>query len=63
MKSEKAICPKCHKTRVYSEHKCKDDTWRIYCECCGLTTDIYPTYNAAHAEWEQLEKRAKQLVH
>lgn len=48
----KEVCPKCHRSSVYSMHSL--DRWTIYCYSCGLETKPYDTWKKARAEWDKM---------
>jgi len=56
--TDKDRCPKCKGWYVYSEHK--QDKWRIYCQSCGLSTELYDTWKQARIEWDRKEKTNEQ---
>lgn len=55
----KAECPKCHKHKVYAEHRFGEDysnnRWRIFCKYCGRETIWCNTHFEAIKEWDQIK--------
>lgn len=47
-------CPRCNHRQVYAGHV--NDTWKVFCDYCGLQTHTYTQWESARAEWDKMIK-------